>query len=341
MDARSRERSQFLVVVRTHYIDEELIKFVRRIESANCDIVIAAEEGKHECIVPADLRKVSLNAESLSRLRLFFKPNAENTIGDAGWRCGDYSLYAAREAFPDYPHYLLIEPDVEIRTADLAQFMDRLARQADRDFMACNLRLAPKRWFWAKTMEAFGQPVWRCIFPFVWASAAALDLALLRRQELSLRAASDETIAEHWPNDEAFVATTLCNSSLQSADFSQMAPQPYDESTVSFHRPFSRALLRSGRPDEKLYHPVLADEQFTRKAEKLLAVAASRKRLAAYHMFTPDFHAALRAECGDEVARDFTRRLEAELRAIGRSRTILAGFLLARKLYHRVVPSAE
>lgn len=332
---------KFLVVVRTHYFDDEFLEFYRWFGSADLDVVAVVDEGRGPVEFPAEVHKLSLDAATLERLGLYFAKSDASSIGDAGWRCGDYSLYIARDAYRDYENYLLIEPDVLFNTADPARLPALAAAWSGTDLMAANLRKAESSWFWSATMRPFDADVRRCLFPFVWMSAAAVDLALQRRRELSKTAFADDTVGRNWPNDESFVATTICNAGLSFQDIAKLDPPLCDGRTMSFHRPLSMTLVKRADPDEKVYHPVLAGQRFLRKANDLLAVAGGVGGLSGFFMFDAAFDAALRAECSASEYADFNRRLTAHLRTIGKSVFSLRCHQLLRKLYRSLRQTPE
>lgn len=324
-----------IIVVRAHYFDPELEEFVRRLETTGWPVVMVVDEGRRQVDVPAGMAKVSLNAQSLSEAGLFFQADQKSGVGDIGWRCGDYSLYLARRAYPGHSHYILIEPDVEIHARDLAGLARRLIGLDEVDFMAHGIRQATASWYWHHMMADVQKPVWRCLFSLVCASGRAVDAAYETRQTLG--ATARET---NWPNDESFFATAICNDNrFAHADLTSLGLS--SGNSFSFHRPFSRTLLRRRRFDGLAYHPVLSGNKFLAKADALLAVASERRRLSAYTMFTPQFLEALQAECGPQAVVDFKTRMDFQLRDIGHSPVHLRCYQMLRSVYNRIRRSPD
>jgi len=97
------------------------------------------------------------------------------------------------------------------------------------------------------------------------------------------------------PNDEAFVASSLMTAGFNCADISVLGDQLYDWRTFSYSVPISGKRFDQGGVDRRLYHPVLYDDPFFRKAvQKLWSIPRSEQ--------APALMADLEIECGPRLA---------------------------------------
>jgi hypothetical protein len=204
--------------------------------------------------------KIGLTRAGYADLGLHMPP-------DVGWRCGDYGLYAARHRYPQIEHFWLFEDDVRV-TGDAERLFRISADLPELDLMVARLAPARADWWWWPHLSSSDAPPWRCFFPVMRISARALDtLHAIRRKhsgQLSRKAL--------WPNDEAFVATTVVHQGFARADLNDVCPALYDDATFSYDN-----LLRADVDDRgtdgppRLLHPVLGGEAYARKAGRKAA----------------------------------------------------------------------
>jgi len=119
---------------------------------------------------------------------------------DWGWRCGDYFLYALRQARPDADFYWLIEPDVHF-TSDPAPFFAAF-EAVTADLMGSDIAPFHERMRFARTLE--GKALLRATFALTRMSGRLIDRLFLARQDQGRAATS----ARFYPNDELFSYTT-------------------------------------------------------------------------------------------------------------------------------------
>lgn len=170
---------------------------------------------------------------------------------DVGWRCGDYGFYAARARFPDVTHYWMIEDDVRIG-GDGAAFFAHTARFPDIDFLGAHIRPAEPQWWWYGHARSRDATPWRSFFPVTRLSAIAVDRLWAMRQRHSRRWARRAL----WPNDEAFVATTVAALGLLCADLNGLGRTFYRADSFGYDRALDPAEVPAdGAP--RLFHPVL------------------------------------------------------------------------------------
>jgi hypothetical protein len=247
--------SRIAVLIRTHYVDERLLAFAERLAAPGILDVYALADETRAALDFAGLPKVSLTAETVAGLGLYGE--APNLL----WRCGDYGLYAARKALPQYDAFWMIEPDVRLKSDRPCDILTRFPDPEAADFLAGRLRPAEADWDWGAAMAVHGQPVWRCLFAVVRLSARAIDHLHLERRRLSALHAAGGLDPAAWPNDEAFVASSMARSGLAMHDLNDFG-QVYDEAGFSFWFPVSERELEATGREDWIYHPVLSGQAY-------------------------------------------------------------------------------
>ena len=254
--------SRTALLIRTHFADEQLRAFAERLISEGVfDTFILADESDG----PLDfgvLPKVSLTADTIPELALY------DGLPNLYWRCGDYGLYAARRALPDYDGFWMIEPDARIRSDQPSQLLAHYPPCSEIDFLAGRLKPADADWDWAVTMDPSEGPVWRCLFSLVRLSAQAIDALYAARRRASLLHWARGRDPEAWPNDEAFVASALARQGYACRDLNDYG-QVYDEAGYSFWLPISERELQTSGRDGWIYHPVLTGQPYFLKLCRL------------------------------------------------------------------------
>jgi hypothetical protein len=254
--------SRTALLIRTHVDSEHLRSFAEGVRAEGVfDVYILADESR-ETLDFGDLPKLSLTGDALSSLGLY------DGMQNVFWRCGDYGLYAARKAFPDYDGFWLIEPDVRLKSDRPSELLARFPSCAEIDFLAGRLKPADGDWDWAQTMDPADGPVWRCLFSLVRLSAQAIDALYAARRRASLLHWARGREPDAWPNDEAFVASTLARQGYACRDLNDFG-QVYDETGFSFWLPISERELQTSGRDEWIYHPVLSGQAYFLKLCRL------------------------------------------------------------------------
>jgi hypothetical protein len=244
------------VLVRTHYVDDELRRLISSLAHSSPHPVYALVDESVRPVEFGATPKISLTAELAGELGLY--DGAERLY----WRCGDYGLYAARRALPQVERFWMIEPDVRLRLERPGGFFDRFA-DTPADLLVSNLRPAEPSWDWAKTMDD-GAPVWRCLFPLVRVGARALDALLDARRAFAARFVAAGADSQFWPNDEVFTATTLMRAGFDCRDLNADG-EVYDPASFGYWWPLSdRQVAESGR-EGFAYHPVLNGDRYFQK----------------------------------------------------------------------------
>lgn len=155
---------------------------------------------------------------------------------DAAWRFGDYCYYAARHALKDrFDYYWLIEDDVLINFDKPSDFFDIFTGNS-ADFLAPTFGPRGAEWYWSRSVGAYlGERVYGCLFPITRLSGKAVDHLALQRAAMC--ALPGDLDARGYPNDEAFVSTTLARDGFICQNLNAIAPENCFSSDV-FHSEF-------------------------------------------------------------------------------------------------------
>ncbi len=235
-----------LLIVRTHKSSEAaVLTFDRYKIASGLDVTFVSDERRHDVDLDGR-RKIVMNRDSIAALGLYAHPQC-------GWRCGDYAYYTARQAEPDYDYYWLIEPDVLLNMKDLAGFFAKW--EEDRSDLVL-IKLGPQAsgWAWYGTVADKFDTVYGCVYSVSRMSAHAIDTLLAERQRASVGMTDD--MADTWPNDEAFTATTAMALGLNARDFNSADKTFYTNESFRNGAVFDRQVIEGNGPDDLIYHPV-------------------------------------------------------------------------------------
>ena len=243
------------VLIRTHYVDDQLLAFAGRLAGDGVFDVYAVADETRGALDFGVIPKLSLTPERAAGLGLYTE--APNLF----WRCGDYGFYAARQALPQYDGFWMLEPDVRLKAGRPSDILARFPGPDQVDLLAGRLRPAGEDWDWGATMDPAAGPVWRCLFAVTRLSTRAIDLLYDARRRASaehLERAGDPAL---WPNDEAFVASTIARSSLTLGDLNDFG-QVYEDAGFSFWFALSERELEATGREGFIYHPVLSGQAY-------------------------------------------------------------------------------
>jgi hypothetical protein len=250
-----------MILVRTTSLDAETVAFGRALGRASgLATGFLVDERKGEVDSPmGPVEKVSLTAQACRQLGLYCPK-------DFAWRCGDYGLYVARRQHPEVAHFWMIESDVRFLGGDVAEFFGAFDR-VEADLLAGQIQDAMPDWYWTHHASARDCAPFRCFFPVTRFSARALDVLLAKR------VAHSHSLTRRllWPNDEAFVATTLFFAGLICRDFNDFGRTFYTRKSFSFENVIDGDALAAEAPELRMYHPVLFGEAYARKVARLTA----------------------------------------------------------------------
>ena len=245
-----------MILLRCVQIDQPLLKFAELLSKVGAGEVVFGIDESRGASDAHGFRKVSVTPAALEQFGLYVP-------GDGAWRCGDYTLYLARKELEEKELLWLIESDVRI--ADAAQFFQAVSeRSVGVDFLAASLQPAEANWYWRQYALSRDAPPYRCFFPVTRYTPKAID-HLERVRRAHSRSISRRAV---WPNDEAFVATTLMASRLVCADLNTVVDDAWTAQSFQFEHPIrGEAFTPPRRPH--LWHPVLFGAAYEAKLERL------------------------------------------------------------------------
>jgi hypothetical protein len=253
-----------LFILRCHRFGEaenDLLNFVAPYFGKE-NMVVVADERK-EGVHADNWTKYSLNDGQIHELKLLNPRNC-------GWLCGDYFLYIAHNARPEYDYYWMFEPDVYLSFGAAEDFFSRL------ESVSCDL-VTPhfgkkERWFWTQRAKIIAEDVYGCRFSVIRLSKKAIGHLQKERAELTRKFENQGINSSEWPNDESFVCTTLmrdgflCKSlnSINAFSGPDFGITPILTDVVINKAPLNRAL-----------HPVLRGAAYQRKVRSEFNVTFS------------------------------------------------------------------
>ena len=245
-----------MILLRCSSVDGLLLEFANVLGRASgVPVVLAVDESRAKTGT-GDFPKLSVSRAAMARLGLY-------TPNDATWRCGDYILYLAQVELGLPEFTWLIEYDVRI--SEPKAFFSSIASAAEKvDFLSADLRPASEDWFWSQFALSIDACPFRCFFPVTRFSRSAVRLLFQTRLHHS-RSLARRAV---WPNDEAFVATTLASADLRCADFNTVVGQAWTDDSFQYSRPFRGEEFSPTRLPH-LWHPVLFGAAYTAKLERL------------------------------------------------------------------------
>jgi|GEM_PF-5295238 len=225
------------------------------------DRIIAVTDERHRSIDTGTLPKLALNDEVIEGMGLY----AHRAWP---WRCGDYALIAARAALPDASRFWIVEPDVYFATRDVSQIFAPLD-MTDVDLISPVFQRSEEEWAWADRMAQHLQPVYRCHFPLIRASARLIDAVAEQRRAMT--DAPGALPEQCWPNDEAVVATVAFANNMRAATIAELSEDPAVTENFSYraNRIWRLSHLRSAHPDGGIYHPAYPERRFVEHLEHM------------------------------------------------------------------------
>lgn len=230
----------------------------------------------------------------------WLKRNGLRKLHDWGWRCGDYFLYALRQAMPDADSYWLIEPDVWF-AGDVAGFFAATGAM-DHDLLGVKVQPMDPAHRFGRGLP--GLPLFKTIFALTRWSGRSLDGLFALRQAYS----AGDVGGRVFSNDETFcVSHLLADGGLTHASLSEVMPDWFPPECFRTDPDVLIDTLQD-RGLQGVFHPVRGHASFVRATGARLAsnigflgaMGGSLARLA------PDELAAIAAEAA--------RRMETALK---------------------------
>lgn len=216
--------------------------------------LVLAADCRDRDVQTTDLPTLSLTDRRIDRLGLYRHPKW-------GWRCGDYALIAAAEAYPDITRFWLVEPDVFFAFPD-ARSVFAPMDLSDVDLISNRFRPAPEHWVWTGRMRRYLPSPYSCQFPLVRASAGLIsDVAAMRRRMTGDMPDSPHT---EWPNDEVVTASVAAAQDMRTATFRELlGPRAVARSfSARGRRLFRLSWLQKAGSGHQIFHPAYNEERF-------------------------------------------------------------------------------
>lgn len=192
-----------LFVLRCHQFknpERYLLNFVEPYFGQD-NILVVADERNYQ-VNTGKWKKAALNQQRIKELGILNHQNC-------GWLCGDYFLYIAQQACPDYDFYWLCEPDVYFSFKTAHDFFKEFENKQAADLFAPFFGKRLEHWLWSKMVEVISKDVYGCLFPIVRVSRKAVCHLLAERVLLTNLFLEQNLSHSEWPNDESYVCTTL------------------------------------------------------------------------------------------------------------------------------------
>ena len=209
-----------------------------------------------------EVSETAINGNHYQLSRRWLDDRNLRNLSNAGWLCGDYILYAARDYLPGYDHYWLLDDDVFFH-CDIAQFIAD-ASALSEDCLAFGFGKKPASWMWHRTLSAkYGDAIWGMYYSLVRLSAAAIDFLQAQRSAYNTPAVADADYA----NDEAFTGTLLLNNGFSGACLRRRLPD-YFSPYFSMSRPVFIAETTMPHTAGKVLHPVCDEERAWQRIKK-------------------------------------------------------------------------
>lgn len=248
--------NESVILLRTHTDGPDVYRSLDRLrQQSGRRVYVVADERAKLLNFPA-AEKIPLTSGILEQFGL-------HVADDVGWRCGDYFLYIAAEKLRNAKYVWMIEPDVYINFESIGEFFDMVDERSDADFIAPRFRRAAPSWSWFPRMAVYREPVFFCLFSLVRVSARAISLLLAERILMS-RMFREQRVDLGFPNDESFVATTLCHHRLPCEDINSFGDFCLAENYG--WRPLYEPFMQGQPKDNRIYHPVVEGSTFIRRA---------------------------------------------------------------------------
>ena len=228
-------------------------------------IFFVVDELKEEKSFPKEYKKISLNVSFIEQNHLY-------KAHDLAWACGDYFLYAFRQAVQAH-YYWLIEPDVLI-TFQSAQEVFSPFSTVDAEALLSHFVQADPNWAWGAGARLILDPPYSCFFPLTRFSANALDYLLAQRQALSEVYFSKKIGLPRFPNDEAFVVNSLLKGQITPVDLNTILSNAF----YYFHtKPYRNKRLAEKYCTNQIIHPVKDVDFYSQKINRFIQEVFNRR----------------------------------------------------------------
>lgn len=247
------------ILLRSADLEPSVLSFAAELRSISGFPVSIVVDGRHVTGSPERSEDIIiLSEDNCAALGLYCPP-------DFAWKCGDYGYYLARQWFADLQHFWMIETDVRLYGSEPGYLFRFFASRPEIGFLAPLIGRGDPSWYWRPTARARDATPYRCLFPLTRLSADAIDVCLRRRREHS----GHWRRRQLWPNDEAFIATTLLNSSVQCRDLNDLGPRFYDPESFYYGSPIDGDHFLPPGERCQAVHPIYFGSHYRHQVLKL------------------------------------------------------------------------
>lgn len=263
--------------VRCHRATPRTLHLARELQRAFGPerVWLFTDETQHTETWPDDIQRLALTREYLTRF-----PDLPR-VSSIGWRCGDLFFYLAADHLA-FEYMWLIESDVYFHTDNIAALLE--PAESRFDLSAFNLGRADESWYWTASMRSAGySDIYRCLFPLVRMSRAAIEACAAGRKDIHR---AFDPRRDIYPNDEAFVATQVVLSGFSHVRLEHLLAGKM--SRFQYRNKYRLSELLPRLRSEQVIHSALDDREFEdhalARATELLSQAPELTRFLTHHI---------------------------------------------------------
>ena len=263
LTAAGQPAPRVAVMVRTHIITEKLHSLLRRLGGGiGYDLFVCADETRARIEVPG--APVLGHSEAMcAELGLLPALPGHRLL----WYFGDYALYCAYAAIPDYDYYVMIEYDLEFVRGNTLFLEGLLARLGGPgpgayDFLGTQFARRAPEWQWHAPSAAVFPEIYGILFPLVVLSRRAIaHLFAWRQREAAARSATPPVYCE------AFLPSALmADGGFRCADVNAVLPKAWDFASFRSGNAMLMGNLPALPPSVEIVHPVFSEQEYLRTA---------------------------------------------------------------------------
>ena len=271
--------SRTLLVLATHFIDENVISEYRKMKNTpNVDAVLAINNNECEfdfknrvedrIFFDTNCRCFFFDSKLNEEFGLpIFIDNNKNSFEKTNYHNGDFRFYYIRKYFSDYDYYWQIEYDVFCNAENYVGFLDKFANNY-ADLLIQNLKkqndandsyVQGTDWIYHNL-----DMIYVGVFPVVRLSARAIDFLYHKRLEHGNIFRNSAFTNKQWVFCEVFVPTELMNDGFICENLNEKRIRFLPHIYLNDERIFLQ-------PDNHLYHPVKSVNAEISKLQKQYA----------------------------------------------------------------------
>jgi hypothetical protein len=188
---------------------------------------------------------------------------------EVAWKCGDYCYYAMHKTLKGYDYFWLAEPDVKICHPCADVFFSEFEK-FDHDFLATFLGPASEKLFFYHTAKVLEAPPMSCLFPITRLKVSQIEVLANIRKKVTADFIKTKRSPNEYPNDEIFLATVTRRLNFRCAPLDKLSSFNFMMFRADKQTMFLEDDVR-GVEGRFVMHPVLDEESFVRKKERIFA----------------------------------------------------------------------